>query len=198
MIAGAAKISESDERVLFTFIGMSLTSWARMEEVMVVLVRLLLRTDRARAGLIMYSIINFNVWLTLIDDLFDHDPEFKSFKPRWTKIAERIRRIKDTRSHQIPAGMSSVPDRYLIPSKYDFRQKSQRYKPLTKTEIFAFMESVMAITTDLADFVEGMIDTYEASLKRIVLTSIQAATASMPRSYWRRRVGCHTNCKFAA
>ena len=71
MIAGAAKISESDERVLFTFIGMSLTSWARMEEVMVVLVRLLLRTDRARAGLIMYSIINFNVWLTLIDDLFD-------------------------------------------------------------------------------------------------------------------------------
>jgi hypothetical protein len=83
--------------ILFRGIGAALSAWSKMEEIMVVIAMQLLRTSPEKAGVVMYSIINFNTWLSLIHYLFEHDDDFQNFKGRFDKIGERIRRIKDQR-----------------------------------------------------------------------------------------------------
>src|SRR5882757_11102239 len=52
---------------LFTITGNALSSWARMEQKLVMIACCLLRTNKVeKAGVVMYSIINFSVWLSLI------------------------------------------------------------------------------------------------------------------------------------
>ena len=78
-------------------LGRALTAWAKMEESLVVIVMHLLRVHPEKAGLLMYSIINFNTWLFIINDLFEMDKTLGHFRSKFGKISERIRRVKDRR-----------------------------------------------------------------------------------------------------
>jgi hypothetical protein len=51
-------------------VGQGISHWSHMEERLVQVAAKLLRTSPSKAGLVMFSIINFNVWLQLIDNLF--------------------------------------------------------------------------------------------------------------------------------
>ena len=57
-------------RGLYTRVGQAISFWASMETRLVTIAALLLGTSEQKAGLLMYSIMNFNVWLIIIDELF--------------------------------------------------------------------------------------------------------------------------------
>ena len=93
----SADIKDSERNQLFLMIGQALSAWATMEEFLVLIVANLLVVKSQQAGLIMYSILNFSVWLTLIHDLMGLNPKLSPIQKRWNKISERIRKIKDLR-----------------------------------------------------------------------------------------------------
>jgi len=166
--ADAKELTDTDEGVMYVVMGGALSAWARMEEVLVVIAEiLLLGPGTDKVGLIMYSIINFNVWLTIINDLYLQEPRFVSFKPRWNKISERIRKIKDIRdrlAHEPSHMEEGTPGRaYLRPSKFDVRPKIKKYKPLTKMEIMDFTKAVASISSDLVTLAEDMTSALKSS-----------------------------------
>jgi hypothetical protein len=169
-----ALATESDRAILFSKIGLALTRWAKMEEVLVAIAALLLRTGADKAGLVMYSILNFNTWLTIIHDLFEMDDTLSSFQNRWNKLSERIRRIKDQRdqlAHHPVHGSEKIEGlgaAILKASAFDTRQKSKQLRPLDSEEVGAFAESVMRITNDLHSLFNAMYDALEASHKKSV------------------------------
>ena len=66
----AKQTKKNQEVVLYTSIGHALCHWAAMEDLLVTIASLLLRTrETNKVGIILYS-INFNVWLNIIDELF--------------------------------------------------------------------------------------------------------------------------------
>lgn len=70
------KLRRDHKYIFYTTIGQGITAWSGMEEVIVQIAAKLLRTSEVKAGLIMYSTINFYVWLQIIDDLFVLDALF--------------------------------------------------------------------------------------------------------------------------
>jgi len=160
--ASAAEIKQllqklGDEAVYQT-IGHALTAWAHMEAGLVVIFGMLLRTESERAGLILYSIINFSSWLSLIDEFFTVDPLYAPLKPRWNKLNERLRELKDTRdrlAHQsADRETEDALGRTLRPSPMDLRQKSLKYKPMSARDITVFSEKVISLNEDLSNFIE--------------------------------------------
>lgn len=154
------KTKETDQEILYATIGQTLTAWARMEEALVGIVALLLRLHTSKAGLIMYSIINFNVWLTLIHDLYGMDPVLQVHRKRWNKISERIREIKDKRDqlahHPVRESELRVP-------RYDTRQKTKRQHPLNSREVISLSERIISITDDTIALIEDMARTLVTS-----------------------------------
>jgi len=90
-------IKSTDRKMLYAAVGQALSAWGKMEEHLVAIAALLLRASTEKSGLILYSIINFNVWLTLIGDLYEMDGALSPFQKRWNRISQRIREIKDKR-----------------------------------------------------------------------------------------------------
>jgi hypothetical protein len=179
--ANAAKVEEAakdlfegdDNRVLYLVVGAALTSWATMEEIMVVILAALLRTSGQKAGLILYSIINFNVWISLIDELFAIDETHAPLKPRWNKIADRLRRLKDDRDriahHAVrnkEPDASAFAEATLRPASMDVRQKSLKYKPLANDDIMDFASKVGDVARDLLALLDLMTKPPEASPKK--------------------------------
>jgi hypothetical protein len=72
-------------------VGLGISSWSKMEERLVQVVARLLRTPEAKAGLIMYSIMNLHVWVQIIDDLFVQDGTYPKSLKLWRSIAESLR-----------------------------------------------------------------------------------------------------------
>ena len=98
----------------------------------------------------MYSIMNFNVWLSIIDELFSMEPRYQPHKATWTAQSGKLRGMNDTR---VRLAHHTVWDHFedqlvaLRPGKHDSRMKSRKHKPLTKAEIFAFGSSPMRLFT---------------------------------------------------
>jgi len=153
--ANAAERKNQRENALFMVVGHALSAWARMEDSLVAIARMLLVTKFTKAGAVMYSIINFNVWLSLIDELFVLEPHYSSLKSKWNKINEKLRGIKDTRDrlahHSIYSRdhISATSETSLSPARFDTRQKSLKYEPLTLEQISAFTHSLAEIIGDL-------------------------------------------------
>jgi hypothetical protein len=169
--ASAKELTHTDQGAMYVVMGHALSAWARMEEGLVVLVELfLLSPGSDKAGLIMYSIVNFNVWLTIINDLYAQEPRFEAFKPRWNKISARIRRIKDIRdrlAHEpthIEEGVSGGAS--LRPSRFDVRAKNKKYTPLTIGEIMDFATAVANIASDLTELAQDMMAALKASQEK--------------------------------
>jgi hypothetical protein len=143
--------------------GRAITTWALMEERLVMVASLLLKTTPQKTGLIFYSIINFQVWITIITELFELDQEFAPFQRRWNKLFERLRAEKDNRDrlahHYVMS--SAVSDNPLgVPikkaSRIDMRIKSQKAAPMTVEQVRAFQTRIEAITDDLLTFWKDM------------------------------------------
>jgi hypothetical protein len=159
------ELNSTKGRILFNTIGRALTAWAKMEEFLVFVVALTLPTKPARAGLIMYSIINFNVWLSLIHDLMEDSEMCAPMLPRWNKISERIRRIKDLRDRLAHHSVKAA-DARLVPSQLDMRSKTRSMRPLDYNEVMEFTEAVLGICDDLEKFVMDMYEPLPASDKK--------------------------------
>lgn len=158
-----AIIATGDKRALFAAVGAALSSWAKMEELLVIIAALLLRVDVQKSGLILYTIINFNVWINLIDEMFPLEPQFMPCKPRWNQISTRIRAIKDNRdrlAHQSfwahGYGVRKVGDTTLRSSSLDARIKSQKLRPMDAEQITQFTEAVVQISEDLLRLIEAL------------------------------------------
>jgi hypothetical protein len=126
-----------------------------MEERLVQVVARLLKISEAKAGLLMYSIINFNVWLHIIDNLFIIDGAYPESLKLWRRIRNRLNAEKDVRDRLAHHGLSQVREihrhvrgeriivergiqAYLRPPKADVRNKSKKMAPLTMVEIIEF------------------------------------------------------------
>jgi len=154
-----AKLGRTDREIFQTVVGHALTTWARMEEQLVLLAAILIPAKTEKAGLILYSIINFSVWLSVIDDLFLLETRFSEFKPRWNKIHARLRRDKDYRdrlAHHAVRLQNDNRRAFSLPSRFDSRQKSRSFAPLTVDEAVAFSGRITAIAEDLHALVEAM------------------------------------------
>jgi hypothetical protein len=82
---------------LFLTFGQALSFYAKVEEQLVAITALLLRTRFQMAGLIMYSIINAYVRFNIIDELFSMSPNLIELKPKWQKIHKKLREMQDKR-----------------------------------------------------------------------------------------------------
>jgi hypothetical protein len=157
------KIDQGEQTLLYQTVGNAITSWAKMEEAVVTVFALLLRNDGKTAGLILYSIINFNTWLTIIHDLFKMDETLTPFKRRWDKLAERMRRIKDQRDqiahHALDAKLTA-----LKASRLDTRKKSILQHPMTALEAVEFTRTVMEIAESLLELADDMIAALRTSI----------------------------------
>jgi hypothetical protein len=161
----------TDDRKLYLVIGSALTAWASMEESLVLILSFLLRTESEKAGLILYSTINFSVWLSIIDELFAIDSVHSSLKPRWNKLAERLRRLKDSRDriahhavHKKDSDASIFEETTLRPSAFDLRQKSLKYKPMSNDDILDFTAKVVNVARGLLSVAHDMADQQRGAL----------------------------------
>ena len=165
--AVTAAWKKQDGDALFLSVGLALSTWAQMEESLVVIAGMLLRTKFTKAGAIMYSIINFNVWLGLIDELFVLEPSQSELKPKWNKISERLRGLKDIRDrlahHTIFSGdkIGATGDTSLRPGRLDTRRKSQKYEPLNFEQISTFTHSISEVLNTISALINAMTEIVE-------------------------------------
>jgi hypothetical protein len=142
--------SENDNNNIFIAIGQGISIWALMEGNLVHVFAKLMRSSAEKSGLVLYSIMNFNIWLTIITDLFASDPIFKELKDRWNQIFERLRVLNNTRI-RLAHHTALLGPRALIPGRLDTRPKSLSYKPLTEKEIGNFTDSLVEITNEISN-----------------------------------------------
>src|SRR5216683_1426993 len=78
-------------------VGQGISHWSHMEARLVQVAAKLLKTSEAKAGLVMYSIINLHVWLQIIDELFVFDGTYPKSLRLWRSVAESLRAENDIR-----------------------------------------------------------------------------------------------------
>lgn len=140
----------TDQQILFSYVGRALTAWSKMEETMVAIIAVLLMVSVKKAGVVMYSIYNFNTWLAVTNDLFELDEVMRPFQKRFNKISERIRRIKDLRDQLAHHSVRMSDDKSTLQSPdADARSKSKKQLPLEYDEISDFTTDVLKIAEDL-------------------------------------------------
>lgn len=147
------------QQALFANVGLALSQWAGMEELLVAIACLLLRTHEAtKVGIILYSIANHPTWLIIIGELFSQEPRYITLKPRWNKLCERLIKLNDTRvrlaHHTIYYGDKATTlagDTLLGPSQFDVRPKSQKhiFEPLDYKQISEFIDSLGTLQNDI-------------------------------------------------
>jgi hypothetical protein len=156
-----SRTRKSDRQLLYENVGRALSAWAQMEELLVALLALILRVNGQQAGLILYSIFNFQTWITIIQDLFDMEPELTKQCSRFNKISERLRKIKDTRDQLAHHAVKSrEPLSAVSPSRLDARTKSKKFQPLSNKEVTDFTEAVL----DIADDLQALIASVQGAL----------------------------------
>ncbi|MHB8268784.1 hypothetical protein [Bradyrhizobium sp.] len=155
------KWQTEDKRNLFMLVGEALSLWAQMEDSLVVIAGALLRTKFEKAGVVLYSITNFHVWLGLIDELFALESRYDTVKPKWNKVAERLKKLNDTRARLAHHTIYAVPPlelegASLRPGRLDLRRRSLKYEPLNTDQMLTFIHSVSRALEDLAAVTNAM------------------------------------------
>ena len=162
----AEKSEKHQEWSLYTAIGQALCQWATMEENLVGIASLLLKTaEFSKVGTIMYSIVNFNTWLGIIEDQFLQEPMYISLKPKLDKLSTRIRGLKKTRDrlahHTIYRGnnVGTISgDTSLRPGRFDLRKDAQKYQHLDYDQIHTFSLTIDKIHKDITELLTVMTD----------------------------------------
>ena len=147
--------SKSDNDI-FVVIGQGISIWALMEGNLVHIFAMLMGSSVEKSGLVLYSIINFNVWLTIVTDLFAVHPELKQFSGAWNKKVGRLRSLNDVRvrlAHHtaLEHGGFEIGDRTLKPGRNDTRPRSLAHTPLTADDIDDFAEKVIEINNEIGE-----------------------------------------------
>ncbi len=147
-----------ERQLLYTAIGQGISFWADMESNIVVICAKLLRSDTKKVGLILYSITNTNMWLTIVTELFALDEKYSDLAGKWNKIAERIKAQNDTRVRLAHHSKWFAPaeEIALRSSPYDWRAKWRNSSPLQTREIGAFVGKVAEIADDLGNLISEM------------------------------------------
>ncbi|SHJ50831.1 hypothetical protein SAMN05444159_0793 [Bradyrhizobium lablabi] len=163
-------------------IGKGISAWSRTESGLVVIAALLLDTKQEKAGLILYSIANFHSWLAIIDELFEMDPRYRALRPDWTVIANRLKKLNDTRvrlaHHALESGKGIeaivagediemlLPS--LKPSKYDTRTKSKKHSPLQIEQLADFVDELAVVSKGLGELLKRMAPIFLEPKKKLV------------------------------
>jgi hypothetical protein len=152
-------------RLFYAGVGQGISQWARMEERLVQITAKLLKTSEKKAGLILYSIINFYVWLDIIDQLFILDASYKDAHAKWQTLVSLLKKENDIRvrlaHHALDLDLKVDYERhsleaYLRPGKYDTRTKSKTLKPLETQEIIDFAQRISDLHDQLILVLELM------------------------------------------
>lgn len=169
-----ARFAEEHELALFTEVGKALSAWASLEQIIVLIAAKLMSSSIEKTGVVMYSIINFGTWLSIVSELFPHDELCGRLKPKWDKLTSRLRALKDTRDRLAhhSAFKGDVSPAYfkitsIAPSPFDGRAKSLKYKPLELLEIKEFVSAVIAMMHDLGALESEMNEIHDARDERI-------------------------------
>lgn len=158
-------VLDTNYQVFYQVTGMALTRWAFVEQELVILFSILLQAKPTKAGLILYSTINFNNWLTMIDELFLMEKQFSSFLPRWREIAKKIRSHKDNRDRlahhpAVPVEEADMDNPNVVskPPRLDVRLKQKQFKPLSSSEVFDLSQALRSIRGDLEKLTDEMLE----------------------------------------
>tara|TARA_A200000159_G_C7233803_1_gene301412 strand:- start:401 stop:835 length:435 start_codon:yes stop_codon:yes gene_type:complete len=126
-----------------------------------------MHTSAEKAGLVLYSIMNFNTWLAVVSELIAGDPKYEQFATSWNRKAERLRMLNEVRvrlaHHTVWA--SDSKNWGLKPSELDTRSKAKKYSALTMDELRDFSEKEEKISNELYELFKAMraVDQPEAS-----------------------------------
>ena len=119
---------------LYLVMGQAIAKWALLEGALVLLATKLIGTSPKKAGLIMYSIININVWLSLINELFLDDPAYSEFTKRWNHISEEIRKLNNARVAIAHGSLDPIePEEGKMPVLKPFRLDKRKSSSKAKT-----------------------------------------------------------------
>lgn len=170
---GAAIAMEKAElerrKLLYITVGQSISNWARVEGRLVLVLAALLKCKEEKAGVILYSILSFPAWLSIIDELFLLEPQFSQQKKKWGKISEKLRNLNSTRirlaHHTVPfkgtaktfKGQSEGEDGspILRAAREDSRSKSSA-TAMSANQIIEFTNAVTKLGSDLAEVIGEM------------------------------------------
>jgi hypothetical protein len=164
------ELQEQFEDAHYVTIGKGITAWSGMENILVLIAAMLLDTPAERAGLVFYSINNFHTWLSLIDELFAMNTSFQALRSEWTPIAERLKKLNDTRvrlaHHAVQSGKrvldlvegdtGEVLNPSLRASQFDTRSKSKKHAPLKFEQLVAFVVDLVPVTERLVELMNKM------------------------------------------
>jgi hypothetical protein len=161
---------EIDNIMFYRLVGESISLWSETEGFIAVIGALLLGTSDEKAGIVFFSTPNFYSWLSIIDDLFILDKDFESLRPAWGEIAERLKKMNDTRvrlahhSYNDRRKIKGVPA--LRPNRIDARSKSKKYAPLDAEQILAFIAKFSPLIAKLGGLIRQMHAIRRASLQK--------------------------------
>lgn len=160
--------NDETETFFYSLVGQSISIWSETEGLVVIVGALLLGTTVEKAGLAFYSITNFYLWLTIIDELFMFDKDFESLKPAWGEIAESLKKLNDTRVRLAHHSCSKTERKLqsypaLRPNRFDFRSKSRKNTPLDGEELVAFVQKVTPLIGRISGLIVKMVPIYYAS-----------------------------------
>jgi hypothetical protein len=154
------------ERIFCEAVGRALSFWARLEELLVVITAILLGTQFTKAGIVMYSIVNFHVRINIINELFSLEPSYGKLETKWNKIAENLRSLTDTRDrlahhtvysrYSVDDSTTKILDTSLRPAYLDLRKKSQKYQPLDFDQLMHFLHTLQIVYKELAELINAM------------------------------------------
>ncbi|MGB6534680.1 MAG: hypothetical protein WBF58_01810 [Xanthobacteraceae bacterium] len=152
-------------RLFYAGVGQGISHWARMEERLVQIAARLLRSSERKAGLVLYSIINFYVWIDIIDQLFVLDGTYKNAHAKWQTLVSMLKKENDIRvrlaHHALDLDIEVDHEKhsmqaYLRPGKFDTRTKAKTLKPIETQEIIEFTGRVSDLHDQLILVLEQM------------------------------------------
>ena len=146
---------------LHTEIGEALSKWAMLESELIDTAAIVVGLDREKAGIVFFSIINFNTWLQIIADIIVTQSTLIEFSPRWNKVSGRLKGLKTTRDRLAHHTTLESIDIHKLPTlsapKLDGRRKNQKFTGLTASEISRFSMSIDEARDDLFSFAKTLI-----------------------------------------
>jgi hypothetical protein len=166
---GGTKMADNDDSAqwdrkkrsgFYSSVGQAISVWAAMETNLVEIAALLLGTSEEKAGLLMYSIMNFHVWLDIIDELFSIEARYQTHKAMWTVQKEKLRGMNDTRvrlAHH--TALNHMDDQALRPGRHDTRIKSRKHAPLSEAEITDFITQLLDVDQALFSLRDAILGT---------------------------------------
>ena len=163
LLMSREEIQQQMDMVFFSAVGKSITKWSEFEGYLVAIVAMLLDTNLEKAGLIFFSINNFHTWLSIIDELFSLEKKFAAQKHEWGAIAQRLKKLNDTRVRL--AHHSSIKKEkeiggfsVLKPHEFDTRAKSKKHGPLEIDEILKFDAEIDPLGISVTKLLKTMMD----------------------------------------